>query len=93
MEEGIPFVGQDAHKVAINVSVLFPGGAAPALPPRLPARAEGTVTAALDRPTRASRFAPAQITANVCSRLANVRAPPRGRGPQAWPLGRHQARP
>ena len=26
MEEGITFVGQDAHKVAINVSVLFPGG-------------------------------------------------------------------
>ena len=29
MEEGITFVGQDAHKVAINVSVVFPGGAEP----------------------------------------------------------------
>ena len=29
MEEGITFVGLDAHKVAINVSVLFPGGGAP----------------------------------------------------------------
>jgi transposase len=29
MGEGITFVGQDAHKVAINVSVLFPGGTAP----------------------------------------------------------------